>query len=178
MSLIGTVANYGGKQPSNTQDIKQFVVGAGSYVVWIYKKLPTGLQVITPADSKKSVYLNNNLYVNGSIFNTSDATLKENIQLLSESSKNKLLNLKTVEYSFKSDSTQKQHYGFIAQDVEEIYPTLVSANALGHKTVNYIELIPILLSKMQDMQKEIDELKSSHHIGTNPSIEQGKQVNK
>jgi len=26
MSLIGTVANYGGKQPSNTQNIKQFVI--------------------------------------------------------------------------------------------------------------------------------------------------------
>lgn len=43
MSLIGTVANYGGKQPSNTQDIKQFVVGAGgSYVVWIYKGCQPG----------------------------------------------------------------------------------------------------------------------------------------
>ena len=162
MSLIGTVANYGGKQPSNTQDIKQFVVGGGggSYVVWIYKKLPTGLQVITPADSKKPVYLNNDLYVNGSIYNTSDAILKENVVALSESSKANLLNLKAVEYSFKVDSTQQRHYGFIAQEVEQIYPELVKTSAVGYKTVNYLEMIPILVSKIQDMQREIDELKA------------------
>lgn len=161
MSLIGTVANYGGKQPSNTQDIKQFVVGAGgSYVVWIYKKLPTGLQVITPADSKKPVYLNNDLYVNGSIYNTSDAILKENVVALSEGSKANLLNLKAVEYSFKVDSTQQRHYGFIAQEVEQIYPELVKTSAVGYKTVNYLEMIPMLVSKMQDMQREIDELKA------------------
>ena len=164
MSLIGTVANYGGKQPSNTQDIKQFVVGAGgSYVVWIYKKLPTGLQVITPADSKKPVYLNNDLYVNGSIYNTSDAILKENVVALSESSKANLLNLKAVEYSFKVDSTQQRHYGFIAQEVEQIYPELVKTSAVGYKTVNYLEMIPMLVSKMQDMQREIDELKAKQH---------------
>lgn len=160
MSLIGTVANYGGKQPSNTQDIKQFVVGAGSYVVWIYKKLPTGLQVITPADSKKSVYLNNDLYVNGSIYNTSDAILKENVVLLSEKNKADLLKLKAVEYSFKADRSHQMHYGFIAQDVEKIYPDLVKTSAVGYKTVNYIELIPLLISRMQDMQKEIDYLKA------------------
>jgi hypothetical protein len=159
MSLIGTVANYGGKQPSNTQDIKQFVVGGGGYVVWIYKKLPTGLQVITLADSKKSVYLNNDLYVNGSIYNTSDAKLKENIVSLHEDRKSRLLELKPVEYSFKVDNTHKPHYGFIAQDVEKLFPTLVETNANGHKTVNYFEFIPILISKVQDMQKEIDELK-------------------
>ena len=160
MSLIGTVANYGGKQPSNTQDIKQFVVGAGSYVVWIYKKLPTGLQVITPADSKKAIYLNNDLYVNGSIYNTSNAILKENVVLLSENNKDGLLKLKAVEYSFKADRTHQTHYGFIAQDVEKIYPDLVKTSAVGYKTVNYIELIPLLISRMQDMQKEIDDLKA------------------
>jgi hypothetical protein len=42
-----------------------------------------------------------------------------------------------------------------------LYPTLVKDNVLGYKTVNYIELIPLLVSKMQDMQKEIDELKET-----------------
>jgi hypothetical protein len=122
--------------------------------------LPTGLQVITPADSKKPVYLNNDLYVNGSIYNTSDAILKENVVALSESSKANLLNLKAVEYSFKVDSTQRRHYGFIAQEVEQIYPELVKTSAVGYKTVNYLEMIPMLVSKMQDMQREIDELKA------------------
>ena len=50
MSLIGTVANYGGRQPNNFQNIKQFVVSGGSQAIWIYKKQPNGLRVQTPAD--------------------------------------------------------------------------------------------------------------------------------
>jgi hypothetical protein len=66
-----------------------------------------------------------------------------------------------MEYTFKADTNKNLHYGFIAQDVEQLYPTLVKDNVLGYKTVNYIELIPLLVSKMQDMQKEIDELKET-----------------
>ena len=51
------------------------------------------------------------------------------------------------------------HYGFIAQDVEKVYPELVKNSDLGYKTVNYIEIIPLLLSKMKDMQGEIDDLR-------------------
>jgi hypothetical protein len=40
-----------------------------------------------------------------------------------------------------------------------LYPELVSNNELGFKTVNYIEIIPILLSQMKNMQHEIDKLK-------------------
>ena len=29
----------------------------------------------------------------------------------------------------------------------------------GYKTINYVELIPLLVSKIQSMQKEIDDLK-------------------
>jgi hypothetical protein len=56
------------------------------------------------------------------------------------------------------------HYGFLAQDVEKLYPTLVNDNVLGYKTVNYIEFIPLLVSKIQDMQNEIDKLKAELSI--------------
>ena len=64
-----------------------------------------------------------------------------------------------VSFTFKNDSTNKKHYGFIAQEIETIYPELVSNNELGFKTVNYIEFIPILLSKMKEMNDEIINLK-------------------
>ena len=63
---------------------------------------------------------------------------------------------------------KKNHYGLIAQEVEEQYPLLVSEidDVLDDdadtkiKTVNYMELIPLMISKMQKMQYEIDELKN------------------
>lgn len=159
MSLIGTVANYGGRQPDNVQSIKQFVVGVDNYAVWIYKKLPSGLKVQTPANNKTPIYVNNDLYVTGSIFNTSDVSLKENIVELSSNYERNLLRLCPVKYSFKSDINKKLHFGFIAQDVEKIFPNLVRNDVLGDKSVNYLELIPIIIAKMQTMQQELDELK-------------------
>jgi hypothetical protein len=157
MSLIGSVANYGGRQPSNTQHIKQFVISGTNAVVWIYKKLTSGLKIITPNDNKNPVLIDNDLYVNGSIYNPSDINLKRNIVPISENKKNFLADLEPVEFEFKDDN--KKHYGFIAQDMELLYPELVNKNNIGYKTINYIELIPLLLSKIKDMQKEIDNLK-------------------
>jgi hypothetical protein len=167
MSIISTVANYGGKQPSYTQNIKQFVVSPTvSQAEWIFSKISTTGEIsITPANKTKSVYIYKDLYVNGSIYNTSDKNHKEEIAPISDSKIEKLLDLEPVEYKLKSDTKNKKHYGLIAQDVEEIYPELISDSNLGFKTVNYMELIPLLLLKMKNMQKEIDELKEQ--IGAN-----------
>jgi hypothetical protein len=167
MSLFSTVANYGGKQPTNSQNIKQFVVAPTvSQADWVFSKItPTGDIYITPANRKKSVYIYTDLYVNGSIYNTSDKNHKEEIEPISDSKVEKLLDLEPVEYKLKTDTKKKKHYGLIAQDVEEIYPELISDSNLGFKTVNYLELIPLLLLKMKNMQKEIDVLREQ--IGTN-----------
>ena len=57
------ISNYGGKVPTPTQNIKQFVDGGGSQVTWIYKNV-NGKMVETPADSSKPVYIANDLYKN------------------------------------------------------------------------------------------------------------------
>jgi hypothetical protein len=167
MSLIGTIANYGGKQPSNTQNIKQFVVGINNnQVSWVYKNI-NGSKVQATVDSVNPVYISGDLYVVNSIFNTSDRLLKDNIENIPEIKTNDILNLNPVEFTFKSDINKKKHYGLIAQEVEKIYPELVNTTYLGYKSVNYIELIPIILSKMKSMQNEIDELKQNLHILNN-----------
>lgn len=160
MSLIGTVANYGGRQPDNFSNVKQFVVGPSSNIAeWVYIKSSPGSLSITPARKKTSLTIDGDLTVIGSIFNPSDRLLKDEIKSISISKIENLFNLEPVEYKFKNDITKKIRYGLIAQDVEKIYPELVSNNDSDYKAVNYIELIPMLLSKMKEMQKEIDELR-------------------
>ena len=163
MSLISTVANYGGKQPDYVQSIKQYVVEVTSTASWIYKTNSSGLKVQTPANKTIPVYINSDLYVNGSIFNTSDASIKENIETISETKINNLFNLNPVKYTFKTDTKKQIHYGFIAQEIEGVYPELVKIGDSGHKTVNYVELIPLLVSQIQAMKKEIDDLKKHLH---------------
>ena len=96
------------------------------------------------------------LLVLGSINNPSDINLKDNIEKISTEDFDKL---NPVSFTFKDDDQNKKHYGFIAQELETIYPELVTNTGIGFKTVNYIEMIPILLSQMKNMQIEIDKLK-------------------
>ena len=130
---------------------------------------------ITSTPSTLSVYMPKDLYVAGTIYGTvvapSDISIKENIRDLSlEVDFNNLLELHPKQYTYKDDTEHKIHYGLVAQEVEEFYPDLVysiksdteedsTANII--KSVNYVEMIPLLLLKIQDLQKQLDELKKS-----------------
>ena len=161
MSIISTNANYGGRINDFQQSIKQFVISGPSDAVWIYKRLPDGLLVQTPANSKIPVLINNDLVITGSLYNTSDIRLKENITEISTAKLDDLFTLNPVIFSYKHDTNKKLHYGVLAQDVEKVFPELVENNMSGFKTVNYQELIPLMLAKMKNMQEQIDELKQN-----------------
>jgi hypothetical protein len=156
MSGNSQTANYSGRQPDNTQNIKQFTTTDVGIANWIYKKLlNSNTSVITPSNQNKTVLIPKDLLVLGSINNPSDINLKNNIQQIDNNNFNKL---NPVSFQYKNDIQQKKHFGLIAQELETIYPELVSNNT-GFKSVNYIELIPIILSQMKCMQQEIDKLK-------------------
>ena len=155
--VYSTTPNYSGRQGDNIQNIKQFVTSSAGIVNWIYKTIAgSTTQVITPYDQTKTVMIPKNLLVLGSINNPSDITLKDNIGEINIDDFNKL---NPVSFTFKDDEQHKKHYGFIAQELETVYPELVTDTEIGFKSVNYIELIPILLSQMKNMQMEIDNLK-------------------
>ncbi len=73
----------------------------------------------------------------------------------------------------KKDKREKQKIGLLAQDIEKVFPELVSESN-GIKSVNYQGLVPVLINalKEQDVfmkeqqrilsvqQSELDELKS------------------
>lgn len=160
MSVISTAANYGGRVVDNQQGVKQFYISGPSLASWIYKRLNSGLLVQTPGNSKIPVLINSDVIITGSIFNTSDKNLKKNICEIEKQEVDRLFTLNPILFNYKDDAKNKKHYGFLAQDVEKIFPELVHDNMLGYKTVNYQEFMPLMLSKMKDMQNEIDKLKN------------------
>jgi hypothetical protein len=112
-----------------------------------------------------------------SVWQSSDRKLKQDIHELSGAldivrklkPKDYLFN--TKQYSALNLPTTRQ-YGLIAQDLEEVLPSLVNTaqipvrvNEKGEremeeiKAVNYTELIPVLIKAMQEQQEQIDELK-------------------
>ena len=159
-------ANYGGKVADTTAYIKQFNYG-NQIVLWTgypYFDGVNTIPTITPASKVyDNVYIPGNLYVDGNIINPSDINLKENIALINCDITNKIMNIKPSQFTFKSDSTSHIHYGFIAQDFEKEFPELISIkpdkNMANLKAINYLEMIPLLVHKIQIMQKEIDDLK-------------------
>jgi hypothetical protein len=154
-------SNYGGKQPDNSTYIKQFNSSASGYASWIFKKF-NGIPFITTASSK-SVLIQKDLVVVGSINNSSDVKLKENIEAITHDDCDEFLKVKAKKYNYKNDENKKLRYGFIAQELELFFPHLVSEmvedDGTVTKTVNYMDMIPILLCKIQKMQTEIDILK-------------------
>ena len=85
----------------------------------------------------------------------SDITLKKNVRNI-DKSLDILNNLLPRKYEYHSDNSTS--HGFIAQEVENILPSLVSTDSNGLKFVNYIELIPILCQTIKDLNKKIDDL--------------------
>jgi hypothetical protein len=154
--IYSQTPNYSGRQGDNVQNIKQFVTSDVGTATWIYKNLQnSNTNVITPSNQNKTVMIPKDLLVLGSINNPSDVNLKNNIEQIDNSLFEKL---NPISFNYKNDIQHKRHFGLIAQELETIYPELVSNNT-GFKSVNYIELIPIILSQMKCMQQEIDKLK-------------------
>ncbi len=49
-------------------------------------------------------------------------------------------------------------YGFIAQELRDIYPELVFEDSEGYLSVDYIGMIPVLVEAIKEQQKQIDAL--------------------
>ena len=144
------------KQQDTTQFVKHFVSNT-RLVVWI-KKTVDKLSYITLVDDTQNVLIPKDLVVIGSINNPSDSRLKDNVTAINDCQRINELN--PCKYTFIGDPTERTHYGIMAQDLERVYPSLVNDTMLdGIKTVNYLELVPILICKVNAMQTEIDELR-------------------
>lgn len=56
----------------------------------------------------------------------------------------------------KYDPSQKTYFGFLAQDVEAIFPDIVDTDENGKKFVSYTQFIPILVEALNEQQDIID----------------------
>jgi hypothetical protein len=161
-----SIPNYNGRQPNNTSYVKTFVYGQPA-TLWrtlsYTKPGSTTVSVITTAfENFKNLYIPGDLFVDGSIISPSDINIKKNINSIDKDTTDKLLNLKPSSFIFKNDTSNHVHYGFIAQEFEEEFPTLIQNKPdqmySNIKSINYLEIIPLLVNKVKLMQNEIDEL--------------------
>jgi len=102
------------------------------------------------SDSLKGKFDN----VSGLYLATSDLRLKAGIRT-PDAVSTRLAKLQPRQYTYRSDPDQHTYYGFIAQELEQVFPELVHQDQeTGLRTVSYTELIPLLVSVWQEGQAE------------------------
>ena len=91
---------------------------------------------------------------------TSDVRMKENIQTLTDGL-DKIMQLRGVTFTWKSNPEYGTRIGFIAQEFEKVIPELVFTNeADGYKGINYAETTAVLVEAMKELKAENNALKA------------------
>ena len=108
---------------------------------------------------------------------TSDARLKKNVESLNESFTG-LLDLNPVSYNLVSSNSQasetadiammisddnsdftdeRLHFGFIAQEIQELYPNLVVEGEDGMLAIDYTGFIPLLVDAYKNLAEKVKQ---------------------
>ncbi|MEO6252206.1 MAG: tail fiber domain-containing protein [Ferruginibacter sp.] len=142
---------------------------AGSYLIWF--KRPDGIPIGLIGQTSAA----------GIAYNTTSDSRLKNIIGVSQKGLSDLLKIKIYDYTFKSDMSKKVQSGFMAQELYDIFPQSVSKPRDNNETaeknpwmVDYGSITPLIIKavqeqeviitnqnkKIEDMQKQIDELKA------------------
>lgn len=99
----------------------------------------------------------NQLYANTFIYSNSDVRLKTDIRPI-QHSLDDVIRLNPVDFTFKAG--HQKGIGFIAQELEKVYPELVSIKPDGMKAVNYDGLIAPIIGAVQELKEQNDILRN------------------
>jgi len=109
-------------------------------------------------------------------FAGSDQRMKKDIISIDKEDISNLSKIKPVQYKLKEDPKQINQYGFIAQDVEKVYPHLVEEGPNGYKSLNYNGFIPLLTKKINNISPNNDTLCIGDVCVTKEELKQLKEL--
>ncbi|MCC3156180.1 tail fiber domain-containing protein [Hymenobacter sp. 15J16-1T3B] len=122
-------------------------------------------------DRKVAIYseggmtITGNLTLNGVVASSSDARLKTDVRPLAGALRG-VQGLQGHRYRFQAGKgPQGEQLGFIAQELEQVYPELVTTGADGLKAVNYAQLTPVLVEALKEQQRQIEQLRAEVAAG-------------
>ncbi len=111
----------------------------------------------------KDVYAGNDVHVANTVFSaqpdviSSSISYKENVNNF-DNGLAYVMNMKPVTYDRKN-TQNKNEIGFIAEDIENVLPNIVKSGN-GIKGIQYGQIIPVLVSALQEQQQKITELEN------------------
>lgn len=141
---FNVVRQYGnaGIQFKNSSDANSLFIANNGRV---------GIGTVSPS---QTLDVQGNIEANA-YYHDSDIRLKKNIKII-ENPIEKIKELEGVEFDWKQ--TNKSTIGLIAQDVEKVLPQIVNTNEEGFKSVEYSNLVALLIEVVKEQQKQIEEL--------------------
>ena len=104
----------------------------------------------------ENLTVNSNITAGGNITCSSDIRLKKDIVEI-DNCVDKVKKLRGVNFKWIKDD--RDDFGVIAQEVEEVAPHAVIENKEGMKSVDYGRLTTLLIQAVKEQQTQIDELK-------------------
>jgi hypothetical protein len=120
-----------------------------------------GLTVLGGASISKDVY------VGGAITSFSDIRLKTNIRSFKKDGDkflDKIDNIRSILFNYKTDMSLGEQVGFIAQDFIENFPQLLRcANSEGYYSLDYQKVSVVLLECIKELYNEINEIKELYN---------------
>jgi hypothetical protein len=114
----------------------------------------------TPSNAL-TLYKNGNLTIAGTLTQSSDARLKEDMEPL-EGTLAKVLQLTPIRYRFRPGTGRPsgEQIGLTAQQVEPLFPELVKQDGDGYLSLSYANLSAVLVKAVQEQQAEIAPLQA------------------
>lgn len=112
------------------------------------------------ANSSWGLLTNGNIQA-AAFYYASDESLKKNIQTIPNALAD-VLQLRGVEFDWKNPTIEGSTHsvGVIAQEVEKVYPELVTTNLDGLKSVQYGNLVGPLIEAVKTLKAENDALRA------------------
>jgi hypothetical protein len=154
---IGFQAGFNLTGGNNNIDIGTFTMGVAGESNTM--RLGSGLAktfisgIAGVAVTGKQVFINSNGQLG---ILASSARYKRDIQVMGESSR-RLFQLRPVTFHYNFDPHGEQQFGLIAEEVEKVYPELVTRDEEGKvDSVQYHQLIPMLLNELQHQQQTLE----------------------
>lgn len=165
--ITGTTNLFGSVNIGNATTQRDLTVSGVSYV-----------RQLSSVTGSTSINVANHLQVNGNITGngtnseirdfrvistssgtTSDIRLKKNVIPLSRQS-DIISQIMTYSYNYIEDVENTLHFGFVAQELKKLFPSLVRKDSKGFYYINTSELIPIAIKGLQESNERILELEN------------------
>lgn len=122
--------------------------------------------------------------VYASAYNTlADSRINQDMKELENGYLNDLMQLSVFKYGLKqldvdsgddskslgyyindSGILDKEHYGLSGQEISNIFPNLVTESQDGYLSINYMEMVPLLIKSIQELKTELDAIKTNTKV--------------